>query len=81
MLFHDSSKSSVHRLLVGAGLLLALAWFTFLMGRITLGYWPVRSDAGFLQIKQHYLGIDHWRIAFWVPSFSGATWRRFALRP
>lgn len=49
---------------------LVLAYFTVLMGRITLGYWPVRDDAAFLQIKQQYLGITHWRLAFWVHVFT-----------
>lgn len=66
MLSRNMSKSSVRRLLVRAGLLVALAWFTVLMAGITLQYWPIRPDAGFLQIKQQYLGIDHWRIAFWI---------------
>lgn len=57
---------SKSRVLGGAVLLLLLAFFVILMGRITLGYWPVRRDAGFLQIKQQYLGIVHWEVAFWV---------------
>lgn len=51
-------------------LVLALAWFSWLMLRITLDYLPVRDDAGFLQIKQQYLGITHWRMAFWVHVFT-----------
>jgi hypothetical protein len=54
------------RLVGGLLLLVLLGFFTLLMGRITLDYWPVRRDAGFLQIKQHYLGIVHWEVAFWV---------------
>ena len=50
----------------GVLLLLLLGFFTLLMARITLGYWPLRRDAGFLQIKQQYLGIVHWEVAFWV---------------
>ncbi|TDU66514.1 putative membrane protein DUF2306 [Prosthecobacter fusiformis] len=52
------------------GLCLALAWFSWLMLRITLGYYPLRDDAGFLQIKQQYLAIDHWRMAFWIHVFT-----------
>jgi len=48
----------------------ALAWFSLLMLRITLNYWPMRDDAGFLQIKQQYLGILVWKAAFWVHVFS-----------
>lgn len=49
---------------------LALAWFSWLMLRITLDYLPVRDDAGFLQIKQQYLDISHWKAAFWVHVFT-----------
>lgn len=48
----------------------ALAWFTWLMLRITLEYFPIRDDAAFLQIKQQYLGIQHWKTAFWIHVFT-----------
>ena len=48
----------------------ALAFFSWLMLRITLEYWPVRSDAAFLRIKQQYLGIRHWEAAFWIHVFT-----------
>lgn len=54
----------------GVAALAALAFFCWLMLRITLGYWPIRSDAGFLQIKQQYLGIRHWELAFWIHVFT-----------
>ena len=47
-------------------LLLTLAFFTFLMARITAAYMPYNTDVGFLRIKQDYIDIDHWRIAFFV---------------
>lgn len=47
-------------------LLLTLVFFTFLMARITVEYIPYHTDVGFLQIKQDYIDIDHWRIAFFV---------------
>lgn len=47
-------------------LLLTLAFFTFLMARITVEYIPYDTDVGFLRIKQDYIDIDHWRIAFFV---------------
>ena len=47
-------------------LLLTLAFFTFLMARITVAYIPYNTDVGFLRIKQSYIDIDHWRIAFFV---------------
>lgn len=40
------------------------------MLRITLEYFPIRDDAAFLQIKQQYLGIQHWKTAFWIHVFT-----------
>jgi len=51
-------------------LLLVLAFFFVLMAQITLQYIPVRPDAGFLQIKQDYIHITPWRMAFFVHVFS-----------
>lgn len=36
------------------------------MAGITVNYIPYNTDAGFLRIKQQYIGIDHWRIAFFI---------------
>jgi uncharacterized membrane protein len=36
------------------------------MARITVNYFPYRTDVGFLRIKQQYIGIDHWRMAFFI---------------
>lgn len=47
-------------------LLLTLAFFTFLMAQITAAYIPYNTDVGFLRIKQDYISIDHWRVAFFV---------------
>ena len=47
-------------------LLSTLAFFTFLMARITAEYIPYNTDVGFLRIKQDYIDIEHWRIAFFV---------------
>lgn len=58
------------RSILGVAALCALAFFGWLMLRITLEYWPIRSDAAFLQIKQQYLGIRHWEIAFWIHVFT-----------
>ena len=49
-----------------AVVLLTLAFFTFLMAQITAAYIPYNTDVGFLRIKQDYIDIDHWRIAFFV---------------
>jgi uncharacterized membrane protein len=51
-------------------LLLLLAFFSALMLEITLQYIPVRMDAAFLQIKQEYIHIIPWRIAFFTHVFS-----------
>jgi hypothetical protein len=51
-------------------LLLLLAFFSALMLGITLQYIPIRLDAAFLQIKQEYIDIIPWRIAFFVHVFS-----------
>ncbi len=48
----------------------ALLFFTWLMLRITLEYWPMRDDAAFLRIKQQYLAISHWKAAFWIHVFT-----------
>lgn len=36
------------------------------MARITVAYLPYHTDVGFLRIKQHYIHIDHWRVAFFI---------------
>lgn len=36
------------------------------MARITVAYLPYNTDVGFLRIKQDYIDIDHWRVAFFV---------------
>jgi len=51
---------------VNALILVTLGFFTFLMARITAEYIPYNMDVGFLRIKQDYIDIDHWRIAFFV---------------
>ncbi len=70
MLKNHSQKSQIVRKATGICLWLLLAFFTVLMARITFGYWPIRRDAGFLQIKQQYLGIIHWEAAFWIHVFT-----------
>ncbi len=70
MLEIPRTKRALARTAGGFCLLAALAFFSFLMARITLNYLPVRPDAGFLQIKQQYLGIAHWRMAFWTHVFT-----------
>lgn len=36
------------------------------MAGITLAYIPYNTDVGFLRIKQQYIDIDQWRIAFFI---------------
>src|SRR6202007_3159636 len=43
---------------------------SFLMLRIIFIYIPVQTDAGFLQLKQSYINITSWRIAFFVHVFT-----------
>lgn len=49
-----------------AALLLTLVFFTWLMAGITMAYIPYNTDVGFLRIKQHYIHVDHWRVAFFI---------------
>ena len=43
-----------------------LSLFTFLMIRITVRYIPMADNVAFLQIKQQYIGITHWKAAFFI---------------
>lgn len=36
------------------------------MAAITVAYLPYNTDVGFLRIKQQYITIDQWRIAFFI---------------
>lgn len=51
-------------------LLFSLAYFSFLMLRIIWVYIPMEPDTAFLQLKQSYLHITEWRVAFYVHVFS-----------
>ncbi|MEP7237693.1 MAG: DUF2306 domain-containing protein [Ferruginibacter sp.] len=51
-------------------LLALLAFFSFLMLRIIFLYIPMQNDVAFLQLKQSYIHIGEWRIAFFVHVFS-----------
>lgn len=51
-------------------LLCIVLFFSFLMLRITLQYLPIRLDAAFLAIKQSYIDIMPWRIAFFTHVFT-----------
>lgn len=60
-----------------AALLLTLAFFCWLMARITMAYIPYNIDVGFLRIKQEYISIDQWRIAFFIHVYA-SMWVLFA---
>jgi hypothetical protein len=60
-----------------ATLLLALAFFTWLMARITITYIPYNTDVGFLRIKQQYIHVDSWRTAFFIHVYA-SMWVLFA---
>ena len=70
MFMNPGNASSPARRAARICLWLLLGFFTILMARITLEYWPVRDDAAFLRIKQQYLGIRHWKLAFWIHVFT-----------
>ena len=50
--------------------LLLFAFFSYKLLLITLQYIPIRLDVAFLNIKQQYIDIIPWRIAFFVHVFS-----------
>jgi uncharacterized membrane protein len=43
-----------------------LVFFMIPMFQITWRYLPYNTDVGFLQLKQSYIPITHWRIAFFI---------------
>lgn len=54
-----------------------LAFFCWLMAKITVAYIPYNLDVGFLRIKQQYIDIDHWRTAFFIHVYA-SMWVLFA---
>lgn len=53
-----------------ACLLITYAYFCWLMVAITLQYIPLHTDVAFLRIKQDYVGLMHYRIAFFTHVFT-----------
>lgn len=51
-------------------LMLVYSYFLWLMIKITLQYWPIQTDVAFLSIKQDYIHLLHYRIAFFIHVFS-----------
>lgn len=52
------------------GLILLLAFFSFLMIRLTLPYTAMRSDVSFLRSKERIYHIRYWRISFYTHVFT-----------
>ena len=53
-----------------SSLLLAYAFFCYLMLEITLQYIPLNTDVAFLRIKQDYVGMAHYRWAFFIHAYT-----------
>jgi hypothetical protein len=51
---------------ISGALLLALAFFSFLMIRLTLPYTTMQSNTGFLHTKLGIYHIRHWRFSFYI---------------
>ena len=51
-------------------LLIIYSFFCFLLLKITLQYIPINTDVAFLRIKQDYIQMQHYRIAFFVHVFT-----------
>lgn len=49
---------------------LIFSFFCWLMLRITLQYIPIDMDVAFLRIKQEYIGMAHYRVAFFAHVFA-----------
>lgn len=69
MLPYSSDKKVFVKLLL-ALLFGIYSYFFWLMLKITLQYIPLSNDAAFLNIKQDYIQLMHYRIAFFVHVFS-----------
>jgi uncharacterized membrane protein len=52
------------------GLLIIYTFFCFLMLKITLQYVPINTDVAFLRIKQDFIHLQYYKIAFFVHVFS-----------
>ena len=55
---------------VQISILLFYAFFCWLMLGITLQYIPLNSDVAFLRIKQDYIGMIHYKVAFFTHVYS-----------
>ncbi len=66
----ETHALSIPRRLLQAALLIAYAYFCWLMLEITLQYVPIDTDVAFLRIKQDYIGLWHYRLAFFTHVFT-----------
>ena len=57
-------------LIIRTLLLLVLAFFSYLMVRLSLPYLVMRSDVDFLQTKQNIYHIRYWRFSFYTHVFT-----------
>lgn len=53
-------------------MLLALAFFSYLMIRLTLEYRVMQNNVGFLHVKQHAYRIAWWRASFYTHVFTSS---------
>lgn len=51
-------------------LIIVYAFFCYLMAEITLQYIPINTDVAFLRIKQEYVVMTHYTIAFFIHVFT-----------
>jgi uncharacterized membrane protein len=65
----ESHVVPLPRRLFQAALVLAYAYFCWLMLEISLQYIPIDTDVAFLRIKQDYVPLLHYRIAFFTHVF------------
>lgn len=63
-IFHPSTK------FLAPVILLIYAFFCYLMLEISLQYVPFNTDVAFLRIKQDYIGIFHYKLAFFIHVYS-----------
>ena len=58
------------KLTIRLALLVGLAFFSFLMIRLTLPYRAMQPDIAFLRSKQHIYHVKHWRFSFYTHVFT-----------
>ena len=66
----NSRRTRLFRFASAGLAIVALAYFSWLMLRITRQYIPIDYDVAFLRIKQQYIGVAHWKLAFFIHVFT-----------